>query len=61
MRRRNEIDFPGFGTHRNRRPRGRRHRQHRRADLGETDKRHLEYVVSEVSRINTLITVQRWL
>ena len=29
---------------------------HRRADLGETDKRHLEYVVSEVSRINDLIT-----
>lgn len=28
MRRRNEIDFPGFGTHRNRRPRRRRHRQH---------------------------------
>lgn len=29
---------------------------HRRADLAETDKRHLEYVVSEVSRINDLIT-----
>ena len=29
---------------------------HRRADLAETDKRHLEYVVSEVSRINELIT-----
>ena len=29
---------------------------HRRADLPETDKRHLEYVVSEVSRINDLIT-----
>ena len=29
---------------------------HRRADLGETDKRHLEYVVSEVTRINDLIT-----
>ena len=29
---------------------------HRRADLGETDKRHLEYVVSEVTRINELIT-----
>lgn len=26
------------------------------ADLGETDKRHLEYVVSEVTRINDLIT-----
>ncbi|WP_077046368.1 HAMP domain-containing sensor histidine kinase [Pseudomonas sp. KK4] len=29
---------------------------HRRADLPENDKRHLEYVVSEVSRINDLIT-----
>ncbi|MFO2463695.1 ATP-binding protein [Pseudomonas sp. 15FMM2] len=29
---------------------------HRRADLPETDKRHLEYVISEVSRINDLIT-----
>lgn len=29
---------------------------HRRADLPETDKRHLEYVVSEVGRINDLIT-----
>jgi len=29
---------------------------HRRADLPETDKRHLEYVVKEVSRINDLIT-----
>ncbi|KAF1029989.1 MAG: Sporulation kinase E [Pseudomonas sp.] len=29
---------------------------HRRADLAETDKRHLEYVISEVSRINDLIT-----
>ena len=29
---------------------------HRRADLDATDKRHLEYVVSEVSRINDLIT-----
>jgi two-component system, sporulation sensor kinase E len=29
---------------------------HRRADLPDTDKRHLEYVVSEVSRINDLIT-----
>ena len=29
---------------------------HRRADLADTDKRHLEYVVSEVSRINELIT-----
>lgn len=29
---------------------------HRRADLPEADKRHLEYVVSEVSRINDLIT-----
>ncbi|MGE8178974.1 sensor histidine kinase [Pseudomonas helvetica] len=29
---------------------------HRRADLPETDKRHLEYVVSEVTRINDLIT-----
>lgn len=29
---------------------------HRRADLPESDKRHLEYVVSEVSRINDLIT-----
>ena len=29
---------------------------HRRADLAETDKRHLEYVISEVSRINELIT-----
>ena len=29
---------------------------HRRANLDETDKRHLEYVVSEVSRINELIT-----
>ncbi|MGL5999703.1 MAG: ATP-binding protein [Pseudomonas proteolytica] len=29
---------------------------HRRTDLPETDKRHLEYVVSEVSRINDLIT-----
>lgn len=29
---------------------------HRRADLGETDKRHLHYVVSEVTRINELIT-----
>ncbi|MEB0045012.1 MULTISPECIES: sensor histidine kinase [unclassified Pseudomonas] len=29
---------------------------HRRADLPETDKRHLEYVVSEVSRINDLLT-----
>ena len=29
---------------------------HRRADLDETDKRHLEYVVSEVTRINDLIT-----
>ena len=29
---------------------------HRRADLPETDKRHLQYVVSEVSRINDLIT-----
>ena len=29
---------------------------HRRADLGETDKRHLEYVVSEVTSINDLIT-----
>ncbi|GLX88002.1 hypothetical protein Pfra02_05710 [Pseudomonas fragi] len=29
---------------------------HRRAELGETDKRHLEYVVSEVTRINDLIT-----
>ncbi|WP_460121284.1 sensor histidine kinase [Pseudomonas sp. S2_C03] len=29
---------------------------HRRADLPQTDKRHLEYVVSEVSRINDLIT-----
>jgi signal transduction histidine kinase len=29
---------------------------HRRADLGDNDKRHLEYVVSEVTRINDLIT-----
>ena len=29
---------------------------HRRAELGETDKRHLEYVVSEVTRINDLLT-----
>ncbi|KAA0949787.1 HAMP domain-containing protein [Pseudomonas sp. ANT_H14] len=29
---------------------------HRRADLADTDKRHLEYVISEVSRINDLIT-----
>ncbi|WP_338799902.1 ATP-binding protein [Pseudomonas sp. RSB 5.4] len=29
---------------------------HRRADLPETDRRHLEYVVKEVSRINDLIT-----
>ncbi|WP_338522819.1 ATP-binding protein [Pseudomonas batumici] len=29
---------------------------HRRANLPETDKRHLEYVISEVSRINDLIT-----
>lgn len=29
---------------------------HRRVDLPETDKRHLEYVISEVSRINDLIT-----
>ncbi|QHF43437.1 two-component sensor histidine kinase [Pseudomonas sp. S35] len=29
---------------------------HRRADLPDTDKRHLEYVISEVSRINELIT-----
>ena len=29
---------------------------HRRADLPDSDKRHLEYVVSEVSRINDLIT-----
>jgi signal transduction histidine kinase len=29
---------------------------HRRADLPESDKRHLEYVVSEVSRINDLIS-----
>ncbi|MCM2363017.1 HAMP domain-containing sensor histidine kinase [Pseudomonas sp. SR18] len=29
---------------------------HRRADLPDTDKRHLEYVISEVSRINDLIT-----
>ncbi|BAV77025.1 sensor histidine kinase [Pseudomonas chlororaphis subsp. aurantiaca] len=29
---------------------------HRRADLPEGDKRHLEYVISEVSRINDLIT-----
>lgn len=29
---------------------------HRRADLPETDKLHLEYVISEVSRINDLIT-----
>ncbi|MGE8066066.1 ATP-binding protein [Pseudomonas sp. NPDC089569] len=29
---------------------------HRRTDLPESDKRHLEYVVSEVSRINDLIT-----
>ncbi|MFY0730369.1 ATP-binding protein [Pseudomonas sp. NFX15] len=29
---------------------------HRRTDLPEADKRHLEYVVSEVSRINDLIT-----
>lgn len=29
---------------------------HRRADLPEADKRHLEYVISEVSRINDLIT-----
>jgi len=29
---------------------------HRRADLGDNDKRHLEYVVSEVTRINALIT-----
>lgn len=29
---------------------------HRRADLGEMDKRHLEYVVSEVTRINDLLT-----
>lgn len=29
---------------------------HRRTDLPETDKRHLEYVISEVSRINDLIT-----
>ncbi|KAA8706523.1 hypothetical protein FIV38_03610 [Pseudomonas proteolytica] len=28
MRRRNETDFPGFGTPRHWRPRGRRHRQH---------------------------------
>jgi signal transduction histidine kinase len=29
---------------------------HRRVDLPENDKRHLEYVISEVSRINDLIT-----
>lgn len=29
---------------------------HRRVDLPDTDKRHLEYVISEVSRINDLIT-----
>ena len=29
---------------------------HRRANLPENDKRHLEYVISEVSRINDLIT-----
>lgn len=29
---------------------------HRRADLPDGDKRHLEYVISEVSRINDLIT-----
>ncbi|BBP79113.1 sensor histidine kinase [Pseudomonas gingeri NCPPB 3146 = LMG 5327] len=29
---------------------------HRRANLPDTDKRHLEYVISEVSRINDLIT-----
>ncbi|WP_460131213.1 sensor histidine kinase [Pseudomonas sp. S1_E04] len=29
---------------------------HRRSDLPDTDKRHLEYVISEVSRINDLIT-----
>ncbi|WP_339532077.1 sensor histidine kinase [Pseudomonas mucidolens] len=29
---------------------------HRRADLPETDRRHLQYVISEVSRINDLIT-----
>ncbi|MGO2287454.1 sensor histidine kinase [Pseudomonas lundensis] len=29
---------------------------HRRAELGDNDKRHLEYVVSEVTRINDLIT-----
>jgi signal transduction histidine kinase len=29
---------------------------HRRIDLPENDKRHLEYVISEVSRINDLIT-----
>jgi signal transduction histidine kinase len=29
---------------------------HRRTDLPEADKRHLEYVISEVSRINDLIT-----
>ncbi|MGE8187300.1 ATP-binding protein [Pseudomonas sp. NPDC086278] len=29
---------------------------HRRADLAENDKRHLQYVVSEVSRINDLLT-----